>query len=181
MATYPVGMGLLSAETPRDTVVAWVFVAVQFALLVAIVVLPTGSAWSVPFALDRVALVAELLGAALIVGGIVGLGRSLTPLPSPIAHGELREGGMYRWVRHPIYSGIMLLGIGVAVRSASIAVAVTAFALVAWLTVKARWEERRLGPRYPGYGEYAARTPRFVPGWPVRSGPATKPDRLESS
>lgn len=31
---------------------------------------------------------------------------------------------------------------------------------------KARWEEARLRERYPGYADYARRTPRFVPGWP---------------
>jgi protein-S-isoprenylcysteine O-methyltransferase Ste14 len=173
-------MGLLSADNPRDTAVAWVFVAVQFALLVVIVVLPTATAWPVSFALDRLALGAELVGAALVVLGIVGLGRSLTPLPSPVPHGELREGGLYRWMRHPIYAGIMLLGIGVAVRSASVVVAAVAFALIAWLTVKARWEERRLAPQYPGYADYAARTPRFVPGWPFHAAPRPAPDRQEN-
>ena len=35
--------------------------------------------------------------------------------------------------------------------------------LVALLTIKARWEERRLVARFTGYAAYAALTPRFVP------------------
>jgi hypothetical protein len=38
-------MGLLTADNPRDTALAWLFVTVQFVLLIVIVVLPPGSTW----------------------------------------------------------------------------------------------------------------------------------------
>ena len=38
-------------------------------------------------------------------------------------------------------------------------------ALVVWLAIKARWEERHLRARYAGYASYASRTPRFIPSW----------------
>jgi hypothetical protein len=78
---------------------------------------------------------------------------------------RVRTGGFYRWVRPPIYAGIMALTVGLAIRSSSVAVAVATAALIAWLMVKARWEESRLEARYPAYVAYAARTPRFVPFW----------------
>jgi len=160
-------MGLLSADTPRDTALAWLFVAVQFALLIAIVVLPPGDAWPVPAWLAAVGLVIEVIGAAVLVVGIVNLGRSLTPLPTPIDHAVLKVGGLYRWVRHPIYSGIMALVIGVTIRSASLVVAAVSVALTGWFMLKARWEEHHLARRYPDYDAYADRTPRFVPFWPA--------------
>jgi protein-S-isoprenylcysteine O-methyltransferase Ste14 len=149
----------------KDATLAWLFVIVQFALLAAIVLLPRSDAWPVPGSIAVVALVIEFVGAAVLVIGIVNLGRSLTPLPTPVAHGELRTGGFYRWVRHPIYAGIMALTVGLAIRSSSVAVAVATAALIAWFMVKARWEESRLEARYPAYVAYAARTPRFVPFW----------------
>jgi protein-S-isoprenylcysteine O-methyltransferase Ste14 len=161
-------VSLLSADNPRDTLIAWVFVIVQFGLLVAILLLPSGDAWTAPTWLATVARWLQWIGAAVLVVGLVNLGRSLTPLPSPIAHGELRTGGLYRLVRHPIYSGIMALVIGTAIRSGSVAVAVATGALIAWFALKARWEESRLRLRYVGYADYAARVPRFVPFWPVR-------------
>ena len=160
-------MRFLVAETARDTVVAWLFVIVQFVLLVAILLLPSGDAWGVPQWLDLFARVLEWVGAVVLVLGLVNLGRSLTPLPSPVAHGELHTGGLFRLVRHPIYAGIMALAIGVAIRSASPWVALAAAALIGWFMLKARWEEARLAVRYPGYRAYAARTPRFVPFWPT--------------
>ncbi len=77
--------------------------------------------------------------------------------------GELRSTGLYRYVRHPIYTGVMALAVGSAIPSGSLAIATTTLALVAWLVLKARWEERRLEIRYPAYAAYAARTPRFIP------------------
>jgi len=161
-------MGLLSADNPRDTVVAWLFVAVQFALLILIIVLPAGDAWTNPSWLVHAATALQWLGVAVLVVGLINLGRSLTPLPSPVPHGDLRTGGLYRLVRHPIYSGILALSIGVAVRSTSWAVVAATVTLTGWFMAKARWEERRLSARYPGYDSYAAHTPRFVPFWPTR-------------
>lgn len=161
-------MGLLSGETPRDTAIAWVFVTIQFVLLIAIVLLPTGDVWAVGVWVDRLALLLEAIGAVVLVIGVVNLGRSLTPLPTPIEYGVLKVGGLYRFVRHPIYSGIIALVVGVTIRSASLAVATATLALIGLFMTKARWEEQHLRRRYPGYDEYASRTPRFVPFWPVR-------------
>ena len=70
---------------------------------------------------------------------------------------------MYGYVRHPIYTGVLTAALGrtVLVRNRW-AVPVTA-ALVALLTVKARFEETHLRARFGDYEAYATRTPRFLP------------------
>ena len=161
-------MGLLAADNPRDTALAWLFVTVQFVLLIVSVGLPPGSAWSVYGWLDTVAYGLEVIGAAVLLVAIVNLGRSLTPLPTPVPHGELKVRGLYRFVRHPIYAGMIALTVGIAVRSASVSVLGATVALIVWFMLKARWEEQHLRQRYPGYAAYAAHTPRFVPFWPAR-------------
>lgn len=160
-------MGLLTADTRRDTLIAWGFVAVQFALILLIVVLPAGDSWSAPDWLTTAARALGLIGLAVLVIGLVNLGRSLTALPTPVEHGELRTGGLYRLVRHPIYSGIIALAIGSTVPSGSPAKLAATVALIGWFMAKARWEELHLRRRYPGYDDFAARTPRFVPFWPL--------------
>lgn len=150
----------------RDTVIAWTFVMVQGALIAAILLLPGGSAWTVPLWLDRSAGAVEAIGLAVLLVGLINLGRSLTPLPIPVPHGKLRSDGLYRFVRHPIYSGVIALTVGSAIRSESVTVAAATVGLAGWFAIKARWEERKLRERYPGYAEYAARTPAFVPFWP---------------
>ncbi len=168
-------MGLLNADTPRDTAIAWLFVIVQFALLAVILLLPTGDAWTTPTWLAATARLVEGVGMVVLVIGIVNLGRSITPLPSPVAHGELRTGGLYRFVRHPIYTGIIALTVGAAVRGQNLVIVIATVALTGWFSLKARWEEDKLFAAYPGYAGYARRTPRFVPFWPGRPGP---PGRL---
>lgn len=149
----------------RDRIIAWAFVLVQLILLAAVILLPARSDWTAPSWLSNSARALSLVGLLVVGIGLVNLGRSATPLPTPVRDGELRSHGLYRYVRHPIYSGVMAFAIGSAIPSGSIAAAVAALALIMWLAVKARWEERRLSARYPGYSAYADRTPRFIPSW----------------
>lgn len=159
-------MGLLTADRPRDTAIAWAYVVGQVVLLAAVLLLPAGTTWTLPNTAVGPARALSLAGAAVLVLGLLSLGRSLTPLPTPVEHGELRTGGLYRFVRHPIYTGLMALTVGSALPSGNPAIALTTAALIVLLTAKARWEEHHLRSRYLGYDAYAARTPRFVPLWP---------------
>jgi len=159
-------VSLLGGDTPRETAIAWCFVVVQFVLLAAILLLPSGDAWVLPEWLASAARWMGLAGTAVLILGAIGLGRSLTALPTPVPHGVLRTGGLYGFVRHPIYTGVLALSFGAALPSGNAAVMGAAIVLTGWLAVKARWEEQQLRRRYPSYGAYASRTPRFVPGWP---------------
>jgi len=144
-------------------VVGWLFVAGQVVLLVALVLLPGRDDWPTPSWLWMLGQVAVLAGLAVIVVASLRLGGGLTPTPVPNARGHLATGGLYRHVRHPIYTGVLLIVAGLTVRSGSgVTLAVAAVTLV-FFDRKARWEEARLRERYEGYGAYASRTPRFVP------------------
>jgi protein-S-isoprenylcysteine O-methyltransferase Ste14 len=144
----------------------WLFVAVQVVLLVALVLVPTGTAWPMPGWLAAVAVALVLVGLVVAAVGGLTLGRSLTPVPVPSGRGELRTGGLYRWVRHPIYSGVLAVVVGLTIGTRQWLGLVLGLVTVAFFTAKARWEEARLAEAYSGYRAYAARTPRFVPFWP---------------
>jgi protein-S-isoprenylcysteine O-methyltransferase Ste14 len=143
---------------------AWLLVLGQFVLLALIVLLPRGAAWTLPVAVARAAQVAAGVGIVLMVIAGTALGRGLTAAPLPNSHAELRTGGLYRFVRHPIYSGLLLLAVALALTSGSLWTTAAYVALVALINAKARWEEQHLAARFPGYAAYAARTPRFIPG-----------------
>ena len=156
-------MSTPSAGRRDDALVGALFVAGQFLLLALIVFLPGGTAWALPTWAVRTLDVLALAGLVLVVVGALGLGRGLTAMPLPNEHARLRTGGLYRWVRHPIYSGLLLFALCRTVVSGSLHTA-AAFALLAiLLTAKARWEESRLVERFPDYPDYASRTGRFVP------------------
>ena len=142
---------------------AWSLLSVQLLLIAAIMFLPGGTTWALAPWVSSAAWFVEFAGLAVVAAGLVNLGRSATPLPTPVPNGRLKSRWLYGLVRHPIYSGLMAFSVGSAARSGSVYVALTAAALIGWLMLKARWEERWLAERYPGYASYAARTPRFVP------------------
>jgi protein-S-isoprenylcysteine O-methyltransferase Ste14 len=77
---------------------------------------------------------------------------------------ELIERGPYRFVRHPMYTGmlLMVLGTAIAVGRISALVAVTVFFFTVWQ--KLRQEEALLMKRFPeAYQRYMSRTKVLVP------------------
>lgn len=143
--------------------IGWSLVGLQFALLLALILLPRRSDWPTPGWV-------EVIGWALIGAGVViavaatrDLGSALTPTPEPLAGQALRSDGMYRFARHPIYSGIIVAVVGIVLRSGSWLALVVGALTLAFFNAKAAWEERRLTEVYPEYPEYAARVGRFAP------------------
>lgn len=143
---------------------AWGLVAAQFVLIIGLAVAPRGELWERSATVLAIALTLVAAGIVVAVVAGVGLGRALTPSPIPREGGDLTTTGVYALVRHPLYSGLLLLGAGLAIIGASWMHGVLLVALVALLSVKARVEERMLLVRFPDYAEYAARVGRLVPG-----------------
>ena len=108
---------------------------------------------------------AALIVLAAIIGvwGVCALGGSLTPYPTPKADAELVQSGIYRHLRHPLYSSMMLATLGWALLWQSAAALAVAVVLCAFLDVKARLEERLMQARFPEYAAYRGRTRRFLP------------------
>jgi protein-S-isoprenylcysteine O-methyltransferase Ste14 len=112
---------------------------------------------------DGARLVLRIVGAVLAIGGAAlavraarALGRSLTPFPLPAASGTLVERGGYGVVRHPIYTGGLLVFTGYSLWTGVWALLLTAALAVLW-ALKARVEERHLAARYPAYDVYCDR------------------------
>lgn len=143
--------------------IGWAFVGVQAILLVALVVLPTGDLWPTPAVL-------VVFGGVLIGLGLVGvavaalrLGPALTPTPVPTEGGAMITSGLYRIVRHPIYTGVLMIVVGLVIRSGSLWTLLVGLVTIWFFNTKAQWEEAQLAERYPDYPTYAAVTPRFFP------------------
>lgn len=143
---------------------AFGLVVAQVLLLAALILIPRGTVWP----LGPVAVVSTialcLAGAVLAVLGAVGLGSAITASPIPRQDARLVTGGVYGFVRNPIYAGLLVGGLGLVVFGASAWHIAAWIALLLLLMVKARWEERMLKAKHPEFGEYASRVGRFVPG-----------------
>lgn len=108
-------------------------------------------------------LLIAVAGVLLVVLGVLALGSSFTPLPRPRARTRLRQGGILSLVRHPVYGGLILIGLGWSLADAPLGLAPTAL-LTVLFDLKARREEAWLIERFPEYAAYRTRTPqRFVP------------------
>lgn len=148
-----------------ERAIGWTFVAVQAVLLVALVGLSSRDDFAVPDWLRTAADIMFWTGVLLAVGAAISLGRSLTATPVPNASGALRTNGLYRFARHPIYSGVILIVVAIAARSGTWWKVALAVSTIAFFVVKSRWEEQRLAERFDDYEAYAATTGRFFPGW----------------
>jgi protein-S-isoprenylcysteine O-methyltransferase Ste14 len=146
-----------------DRTTGWVFVAVQAVLLAALVLVPGADHWPTPPWLRGIGLATILVGLGVVAVSSLRLGPALTATPVPSSSGQLATGGLYRYARHPIYTGVLLIVIAVTVRSGSLPTLAVGIATVAFFNVKARWEEERLAATYAGYDDYARQTPRFIP------------------
>lgn len=138
--------------------------------LLAFVVLPrvdggpgrlaTDAAWTRP-----VGTGVMVLGGALAAWAMVTLGPQLVPQPTPVDGGDVVVSGPYRFVRHPIYLGVLLLVVGSLTRTPSLAGVVVAVGAAVFLDRKAAHEERLLLARHPDqYGALLQTVPhRVVP------------------
>jgi protein-S-isoprenylcysteine O-methyltransferase Ste14 len=106
-----------------------------------------------------------VVGVAIAIRGYLDLNgaRAFTAFPYPRPDGSLVETGAYRLVRHPLYAGLILGGVGYSiVRASPLGLAATA-ALFVVLDLKRRREETWLVERFPGYGAYRRRSRALIP------------------
>src|SRR5438552_8734 len=112
------------------------------------------------------------VGAALCAAGLVLMFAAFASIrsavqiaPEPRAGARLATTGIYRYLRHPIYTAIVLLVAGLFLRKPTTAVAIAAAAVVGFLLIKVRFEEQLLLARYPEYAAYKRRTWGIIPGF----------------
>ncbi len=148
--------------TKANNYQAWGFVAVQAVLLGLLVFMPADFGPSVS-RFELAGTIFEWLGLLGIVLSAITIRSSLTVVPLPKQQGKLGTTGLYSYVRHPMYTSVLLLSLGIALLSGNLIKYVLVACLYALFYFKSQYEERYLRQKYPGYVQYAKRTPRFVP------------------
>jgi protein-S-isoprenylcysteine O-methyltransferase Ste14 len=149
----------------------------NLALLCGAAALLTGPFVPVPWLTVRVLPGAQwkiwcALGAALTLFGVLFtvwarlyLGRNWSAVAAVKADHELITRGPYRWVRHPIYSGLLLAFIGTALADGQwrgvLAVALALVAVAHRIIVEERFMRQEFGTEYD---TYARQVRALVPG-----------------
>lgn len=134
-------------------------VTLQFGLIAALLI--TGPL----LARSPAARVAQLLAAGLGIWAVWVMRRSkLRVAPEVAAGATLITAGPYRWIRHPMYTAVLLLVAALVADAPSRPRVVLGLALLGVLAVKLQREEGFLRAHFPAYADYARRTARLLPG-----------------
>jgi protein-S-isoprenylcysteine O-methyltransferase Ste14 len=115
------------------------------------------------FAHAPVAIAVQAIAVFLMIYARITFGvRSFHATANPTA-GRLVTSGPYQFIRHPIYTALVLFAFAGA--SAHLAPAVVGLALLVLLgaAIRMHLEERYLTAGYREYAAYAARTKRMIP------------------
>jgi protein-S-isoprenylcysteine O-methyltransferase Ste14 len=83
--------------------------------------------------------------------------------PTPHQDGQFIQHGPYRWIRHPMYTSVLLFGAALALAITSLSAWLLWALLAGTLLSKALLEERWMTLKHPAYTAYLARSHRFIP------------------
>ena len=145
---------------------AW-YVVIQGVLIGLILFGPRGAPLlsSEPFItiLQSCGIAIGFLACLIMAIAIINLGKNFTPLPCPKDDAVLIQTGLYRFVRHPIYFGVLLAALAWPCLFPSIYVLAYSIGLFLLFDIKARREEVWLLERFPSYRDYQIKVKKLIP------------------
>lgn len=111
-----------------------------------------------------VGLVVALAGSALSVWSLFQHGWQVSPFPKPTDGARLVDGGPYRYVRHPMYAGIVVFTLGAGLAYANPVVVLSSVTFLVFFMAKTGREEEMLIAEVDGYRAYRRDVPwRLIP------------------
>ncbi len=113
--------------------------------------------WSCGISIGLISILVMLIAA-------MNLGKNLTPLPCPKDNAQLVQSGLYRYVRHPIYFGVLLAALAWLLIYPCTYILLYSIGLLILFDIKARREEVWLVERFPAYQDYQTRVKKLLPG-----------------
>ncbi|WP_162430884.1 methyltransferase family protein [Christiangramia aestuarii] len=118
---------------------------------------------SFPDFVKSTALALSGFGVIIFLLAMLQLNKNLSPFPTPRAGSKLVKTGLYKYIRHPIYTGI-LIGLGsFSIYTNSGFRVMICLGLYVLFSVKTAYEEKLLLQKFSDYREYQKRTGRFFP------------------
>ena len=140
-----------------------VFVSIQLLLFIAFVIPVVDLSFQANYIFRCAAFAIAIIGLLVITIAILQLNKNLTPFPTPKEGGTLIQTGLYKFVRHPVYSGIILTALGFGFYDGSFWKTAVGFALWMLFYFKSKYEEQLLCNQFSDYKEYQKNTGRFFP------------------
>lgn len=110
-----------------------------------------------------VVIALQAAGVLVVIWARLTFGMRSFHVGSTATEGGLVTTGPYRFVRHPIYAGLLVVLAGVLVGHHDIATIIPVACITLALVVRIVAEERAVLRTYPEYASYAQRTKRIIP------------------
>ena len=118
----------------------------------------------VPYWLQLTGIFFSIAGVIISLAALLTLNKSLSPFPTPKDSAELIQTGIYKYIRHPIYTGILIFTFGFSMYSENTLRLFIFVALLILFRFKAAYEEKLLQHKYADYTTYKQTTGMFLPG-----------------
>ncbi len=111
-----------------------------------------------------IGLVAGICGATVSVWSLLQHGWKVSPFPRPVEDAHLVDSGPYRFVRHPMYTGIVMFTLGVGLAYANPVALLSSVTFLVFFMAKTGREEEMLVEKIDGYRLYRTDVPwRIIP------------------
>ncbi len=106
----------------------------------------------------------------LIIGAFIGLSgffnfdkRSFSIFPQPTENNKLTTKGIYKYIRHPMYTGLMIVSFALMLSQFSTLSIIVYIFLLIILDIKAAVEEKLLTKKHKEYKDYKKNSKMFIP------------------
>jgi len=141
----------------------YVFVIIQFGLFLIYTLDVKLLSINYPSFVNLLGLIISFIGAIVIIVALLQLNKNLSPFPSPKSNSKLIKNGLYKYIRHPIYTGILFYAFGNALYTNSVFKIVIGTLLCLLFYYKSKYEELKLLDFFKDYDMYRKNTGRFLP------------------
>lgn len=150
-----------------DKAKGWIYVTVQFLLLGIILF---SSAIEFKYMNRPLTPIVHYIGVTFILLGtlffmviLLSFGQFMTPNPYPRDKAILKTGGVYKYVRHPMYFTVLVLFFGIILYFQAYYSFIWLIIAFMFLIIKSTQEEKFLLMKFPEYSAYMQSTKRLIP------------------
>ncbi len=140
-----------------------IYVSLQLLLFFAFLLDVNLVSFEIPSFLNFILVLIGIIGLGLIIIAFFQLNKNLSPFPTPKEYARLLTNGVFKLIRHPIYTGILLIFFSIAVFQGSGYRLLISFLLLILFHFKTLYEEKKLSEKFPEYEIYKKNSGKFLP------------------
>lgn len=100
---------------------------------------------------------------SIFIISLLQLNKNLSPFPSPKIDSQLVKNGIYKYIRHPIYTALFFGMLFWSLYQQSFYQLLISFSILILFYFKSKYEEKLLSEKFEDYKDYMKVSGRFLP------------------